>query len=37
MVFFPKPLDIKVFTHNAYWFYFSNELAKFPDNLINLG
>ena len=27
----------KIFAHTGYCFYFLTELAKFPDNLINLG
>ena len=32
-----NPWIFKIFTDNGYCFYFSTELAKFSDNLINLG
>ena len=32
-----NPWIFKIFTHNEYCFYCSNELAKFPGNLNNLG
>ena len=32
-----NPWIFKIFTHNGYCFYFSTELAKFPNNAINLG